>query len=187
LEAQAISHGTNNQTTVTNAAVSPMPLWAHIDGELVQETPQGWVVNGVVETAPGVGSLAKVLIIHPPRNEVNRFAQKLALVKNPPPTIDYSEQQAMINAMDNRAFIANAVGDPDLQDYYAAEGERRQHDLDAQKQQDQDAENRRIESLSALGDFPSEWQTYQVNLFALNTRRQLNGMTVYDAGLSFEK
>jgi len=186
LAAQEIANGTNT-AVVTNDTPSPMPAWAHISGDLVQQTPQGWVVSGIVETAPGVGSLSRVLVIHPPRNEPIRFAQKLAALKNPPPTPDYSQQEAMINAMDNRAFIANAIGDLDLQDYYATEADRRQRELENQKQQDQAAENRRVNSLNALGDFPAEWQTYQVDLFALNTGRQVNGLPVYDAGLSFEK
>ncbi len=188
LAIQEISNGTNNSTLATNsAAVSPMPVWAHISGELAEETSQGWVVSGVVETAPGVGSLTKILLIHPPRNEPARFAQKLAAMKNPPPPPDYSQKEAMINTTDNRAFVASAIGDPDLQDYYAGEASRQQRELEDQKRRDQDAENRRVNSLAALGDFPADWQTYQVDLFALNTGRQANGLPVYDAGLSFEK
>jgi hypothetical protein len=186
LAAQEIAHGTNTMVK-TNEAASPMPAWAHISGDLVDQTPQGWVVSGVVETAPNVGSLTKVLVIHPPRNEPGRFAQKLAALKNPPAQPDYSEQEAQINLTDNRAFVANAIGDPDLQDYYATEAARQQHELDNQKQQDRDAENRRLQSVSALGDFPADWEAYQVDLFALNTGRQQNGMPVYDAGLSFER
>jgi len=184
LAAQEISHGTNT-ISVTNGAASPMPAWAHISGDLVEQTPQGWVVSGVVETAPGVGGLTKVLVIHPPRNEPGRFTQKLAAVKNPPAQPDYSEQEAQINLTDNRAFVASAIGDPDLQDYYATEAARQQRELDDRKQQDLNAENRRIQSLSSLGDFPAEWVAYQVDLFALSTGRQQNGLPIYDAGLSF--
>lgn len=116
-----------------------------------------------------------------------RFAQHTALLNSPLPKPDYSAQQARIDTIYNRAFIANTFGDPDWEDYYASEAAREESDLNAQKQRDQDLEKQRADNLASLGDFPADWQTYQIDLFALNTGRAMQGLPVFDAGLSFVK
>jgi hypothetical protein len=178
---------TNNPGFATNTTPDPMPLWLHISGQILQEIPEGWIVNGNLETAPGRGYSTRILVVHPPRNELNRFMQRDALLKEPLPTPDYSEQEAKISAADNRAFIANTIGDDDLEDFYASEADRERRDLEDLKKRDQNLVKERADAVAALGNFPSGWQTYRVDLFALNTGRWLQGLPVFDAGLSFTK
>src|SRR5882724_6523018 len=67
----------------TNLLERPMAPWFHITGEIVKEDPQGWIVNARVEHSPGKGYPARILLIHPPRKELERFAVKRNLLNNP--------------------------------------------------------------------------------------------------------
>lgn len=177
----------NATEVVTNATPSPMPSWVHVLGEIAQEIPQGWIVDATLETAPGQGTTSRILLIHCPRNEVTRFSQHLFLVNNPLPTPSYTNEEARIKTIYNRAFLAESYGDADWEDYFISQADREQQNLESQKEHNQDLEKQRADTLVALGDFPPDWQTYQVDLFAFNTGRSQRGLPVYDAGLSFVK
>ncbi len=123
----------NGMGYATNEMERPMAPWFHVTGEIVKEDPQGWIVNAMVEFAPGKGNPMKILLIHPPRKELDRFAQKRILLNNPPPPPDYSSQEAQIKAQNDRAFVVNALGDPDLADAYLADAAQARRELDAQK------------------------------------------------------
>jgi hypothetical protein len=169
-----------------DVANRPMAPWFHVTGEILNmNEPQGWVVNAMVETAPGKGTPMKILLIHPPRKEPDRFAQKMSLLDNPPPQPDYTTLEGEIDMQNRRASIANAYGEWEVGDNYLAAAADATHRLEVQKQQDQLAMQQREQTLMALGDFPASWQVYRVDLFALNTGRQSKGMPVFDAGLSF--
>ena len=177
--------GTNGVGDTANLLDRPMAPWIHVTGEIVKEDPQGWIVNAMVEYAPGKENPMKILLIHPPRKERDRFAVKNNLLNNPPPPPDYSTQEAEIQTQKNRAFVANTLGDEDLEDAYIAAANQSERDLEARKNRDQSIAAERSRTLGDLGDFPSNWQTYRVDVFALNTGRQLLGFPVFDAGLSF--
>lgn len=177
----------NGMGYATNVMERPMAPWFHITGEIVKEDPQGWIVNAMVEFAPGKGNPVKILLIHPPRKEIERFAEKRNFLNNPPPPPDYSSREAQIKAQNDRAFVVNALGDPDLADAYLADATQARRELDAQKARDQSIEAEKSRALDGLGDFPPDWQTYRADVFALNTGRQLYGLPVFDAGLSFAK
>jgi hypothetical protein len=176
---------TNGIGSTANLTERPMAPWVHITGEIDKEDPQGWIVNATVEYAPGKGNGMKILLIHPPRKELARFAVKSNLVNNPPPPPDYSAQEEEIKAQKNRAFVANAIGDDDLEEAYMASAAQFERDLDARKKRDQSVVAERNRNLEDLGNFPSDWQMYHVDVFALNTGRQLYGLPIFDAGLSF--
>jgi len=180
-------NGTNRMEVATNRFDRPMAPWFHITGEIIKEDPQGWFVNAMIEYAPGKGNPLKILLIHPPRKELERFIAKSNLLINPLPQPDYSAQEDEIKLQKHRAFVAETVGDFDLEDSYLASAAQSQRELNARKQRDQSMEADRNRNLDSLGDFPRDWQTYRVDLFALNTGRQLYGLPVFDAGLSFSK
>lgn len=173
-------------TAFTNAP-RPMDPWLHVAGPIIRDDSQGWIVDATVESVPGKGNPMKILLIHPPRKEVERFTQKLTLVNNPLPAPDYSAQEAAIKTQDNRAFIAGTIGDDDLENAYEVAANQAYRELQDRKARDQTAAAERSDFLTSLGDFPQNWQTYQVDLFAFNTGRQLNGLPIFDAGLSFAK
>jgi hypothetical protein len=170
-----------------NTAERPMTPWLHVSGQIAEDNSQGWVVDATVETAPGEGKAMKIMVIHPPRKEMDRFDQRMKLLNNPPPQPDYSAQEAQIKAQTNRAFIANAVGADDLEDSYRASANRAKRELEVKKKRDQSVADERAGTMASLGDFPADWQTYRVDIFAFNTGRQLGGLPVFDAGLSFVK
>jgi len=188
LEAQAVASSNQNPASAnvfTTNTVRPMEPWLHITGQIVQDDTQGWIVVGTVESAPGKGRFIKALVVHPPRKEMARFARQTTLLNNPLPPPDYSAQEADIKVQDKRAFVANTIGDEDLENYYAMAAAEARRELEARKKRDQAIAAERTGFLESLGDFPRDWQTYQVDIFAFNTRRQLNGLPVFDAGLSF--
>jgi hypothetical protein len=190
LEAQQAVASSNQvpvETTIFTNAVRPMEPWLHVVGPILREDPQGWIVDAAVESGPGKGNPSKILLIHPPRKEKDRFAQKLTLVSNPPPPPDYSSQEAFVKTQDNRAFVAGAMGDDDLENSYEVAADQAYRELQERKARDQAAAAERNDFLASLGNFPANWQAYQVDLFAFNTGRQLNGLPIFDAGLSFEK
>jgi hypothetical protein len=170
-----------------NTSDRPMAPWLHIIGDIANDQPEGWIVDATVESAPGKGNSARILVIHPPRKEQDRFSQRQNVLNNPPPQPDYSEQEANIKVLQKRAFVAETIGDEDLQDYYDSLVQDARRDLDARKNRDQSIANERAGAIAALGDFPADWQTYRIDLFVFNTGRQLNGLPVFDAGLSFAK
>lgn len=170
----------------TNAMDRPMARWVRVTGEILdQNASQGWIVDGMVETAPGKETAMKLILIHPPRHELARFDQQRSLMGNRPPPRDYSAQEALIRTQNNRAALADALGAPDVGDTYAAAAEDARRELERQKERDQAVENERKQSLAALGDFPADWQEYRVDLFAFNTGRQIRGLPAFDAGMSF--
>ncbi|HWC61635.1 MAG TPA: hypothetical protein VHC44_18225 [Verrucomicrobiae bacterium] len=170
----------------TNSSNRPMAPWVHITGEILnKDEPQGWVVNAVVETAPGKGVPRKIILIHPPRKELERFGQKINLLNSPLPQPDYSALEAEIKTQNNRAFVADTIGDWDLEDTYLAAAADAKQRLAAQKERDQSLADQRVQALAALGDFPADWQMYRVDLFAFNSGRQIKGLPAFDAGLSF--
>jgi hypothetical protein len=173
--------------TAFTSTPRPMDPWLHVAGPIIRDDSQGWIVDATVESGPGKGDPMKILLIHPPRKEMDRFAQRLTLVNNPLPPPDYSAQEAAIKTQDNRAFIAGAIGDDDLENAYEMAANQASRELQDRKARDQTAAAERNDFLTALGDFPTNWQTYQVDLFAFNTGRQLNGLPIFDAGLSFAK
>ena len=190
LEAERpVTNSTPDSLSATAFSNAPRPMdpWLHVAGPIVREDSQGWIVDATVESVPGKGGPMKVLLIHPPRKEMDRFAQKLTLVNNPPIPPDYSAQEAAIKTQDNRAFVAGAIGDDDLENAYEMAAEQAYRELQARKAQDQESAAERTNFLTSLGDFPQNWQTYQVDLFAFNTGRRLNGLPIFDAGLSFAK
>ena len=191
LEAQqpATNSEPNTQLSPTGLVdtVRPMEPWLHVAGPIVREDSQGWIVDATLESSPGKGGPMKILLIHPPRKEMDRFAQKLTLANNPPPPPDYSEQEAVVKNQDNRAFVAGALGDGDLEYAYETAANQAYNDLQARKARDEATATDRTNFLNSLGDFPTDWQTYQVDLFAFNTGRKIGGLPVFDAGLSFAK
>jgi hypothetical protein len=190
LEAQQPATNSNQisiSASVLTNAPRPMEPWLHLVGPILREDPQGWVVDAEVGSIPGKGNPVKVLLVHPPRKEKDRFVQKITLVNNPPSPPDYSSQEAFVKTQDNRAFIAGAMGDDDLENSYETAANQAYRELQERKARDQSAAAERSNFLASLGDFPTDWQAYQVDLFAFNTGRQLNGLPIFDAGLSFEK
>lgn len=169
-----------------NSSDRPMAPWVHITGEILnKDEPQGWVVDVVVETSPGKGVPMKIMLIHPPRKELDRFAQRMNLLNNPLPPPDYSSLEAAIETENKRAFVADTLGDWDLEDTYLSAAADAKRELEAQKERDQSVANQRAQYMAALGDFPTDWQVYRADLFALNTGKQIKGLPVFDAGLSF--
>ena len=66
--------GETNDATIDR----PMAPWFHITGEILnKDEPQGWIVNAIVETAPGKGTPMRIILIHPPRKEPGRFAERM--------------------------------------------------------------------------------------------------------------
>jgi hypothetical protein len=171
---------------VDNSFDRPMAPWFHITGQILnQDEPQGWIVDATVERAPGKGVPMKILLIHPPRKELERFNQKRNLLNSPLPQPDYSSQEALIKIQQDRAFVAETLGDSDMEDTYLAAATDAKRELAARKKRDQSAVDQRDEALAALGDFPADWRVYRVDLFAFNTGRQIKGLPAFDAGLSF--
>jgi hypothetical protein len=169
-----------------NSFDRPMPPWFHITGEILnKDEPQGWVVEATVERAPRKGVPMRILLIHPPRKELERFAQRMNLLNNPLPKPDYASWEAEIKTQNDRAFVADTFGDWDLEDSYLAAATDAKRNLEAQKKRDQSMADQRTQALAALGDFPADWRVYRVDLFAFNTGRQIRGLPAYDAGLSF--
>ncbi len=164
----------------------PMAPWFHITGQIFnQDEPQGWIVEAMVERAPGKSVPVRILLIHPPRKELERFNQKMNLLNNPLPQPDYSSQEAAIKTQNDRAFVAETLGDWDMEDMYLAAEADAKRELEAQKKRDQAAADQRDQALAALGDFPADWRVYRVDVFAFNTGRQIKGLPAFDAGLSF--
>ncbi len=176
----------DGSSDAANSADRPMAPWVHITGEILnKDEPQGWVVDAVVETSPGKGVPVKIMLIHPPRKEVDRFAQRMNLLNNPPPPPDNSSLEAAIQTQNKRVFVAETLGEWDLEDTYLSAAADAKRELEAQKERDQSVANQRAQAIAALGDFPTDWQVYRVDLFALNTGKQIKGLPVFDAGLSF--
>jgi hypothetical protein len=171
---------------VSNNSDRPMAPWVHLTGEILnKDEPQGWIVEATVEKAPGKGVPRRIILIHPPRKESDRFVQKMSLLNNPLPQPDYSSQEALIKSQNDRAFVAETFGDLDLEDTYLVAAADAKRELAAQKQRDRSLADQRVQALAALGDFPADWRAYRVDLFAFNTGRQIKGLPAFDAGLSF--
>lgn len=174
--------GETNNATIGR----PMAPWFHITGEIVnKDEPQGWIVNAMVETAPGKGTPMRIILIHPPRKEPGRFAERMYFLNNPPPPPDYSSQEAEIQVWNNSAFVADSLGALDVGDMYAAAAEEARRKLEDQKSLDRSMAEKMEQGLIALGNFPPDWEAYRVDLFAYNTGRQIKGLPAFDAGLSF--
>lgn len=172
----------------TNSPPRPMQPWFHIgNGTLIRDSSEGWIVNGMVETAPGQGQFKTILLTHPPRNELRRFARRSALLERRPLPSEYSGDEENVTALEQRAYIANAMGDQDLENTYTSAAIQKDREIESQKRDDQASANDWGSQLLAQGTFPDDWKTYHVDVFALDTGTFISGMPVFDAGLSFSK
>jgi hypothetical protein len=182
------AQNTNGANSVsTNTIPRPMQPWLHLVGTVTKDDSEGWIVNVTVEKTPGSGIPMEAMLINPPRAERGRFLQRLALINDPLPMHDYSSREEDIATINYRAFVANTLGDQDLEDAYVAQAAEAKQQLEAQKQQDQMTVEERTQSIESLGYFPPDWLTYRVDVFAFNTGRQIGRFPIFDAGLSFAK
>lgn len=171
----------------TNMVTRPMPAWVHINGLIEKDASTGWIVSAIVENGPGKGKPMKLIIAHPPRKELGRYIQKMALMKTPLPAPDTSAQEDRIDTLHARAFVANTVGDQSAENAYMTAEGREYNDMAVRTKTYWRAVEERDQILQTLGTFPPDWKSYHADVFALSTSRQLGGLPIFDAGLSFEK
>jgi chromosome segregation ATPase len=172
----------------------PLSAWVHLKGTVVRTNSWGWVVQGEVETRRAAGEddsqaktqerSARVLLLDPPVNERVEFERLTSQLK----ALEAQRGQ-IANQQTEAKARADALG-KQQRALRRAHSRSREIALEGrQVRAEQDQAKARLKPLdqqiSALKARLSVYPTldhYQVDCFALDTRRKFEGMRLLDHG-----
>jgi len=172
----------------------PLRAWVHVTGSVIETTAWGWALNAHVEKAAAKGAPApsdheiKVMLKNPPMRELAEFENLRVQLKA------LNDQQARLSAQAAKA--ASQTRELSGQEYSGQRSRLARHALGresrASKQQATDAKEQLkpidqaiLEINTKLAAFPDH-DKYIADCIALDTGQKVNGLPVYEHGVSLK-
>jgi len=172
----------------------PLRAWVHVTGSVIETAAWGWTLNAHVEKAAAKGAPApsdheiKVMLKKPPMRELAEFENLRVQLKA------LNDQQARLSAQAAKA--ASQARELSGQEYTGQRSRLARHALGqesrASKQQATDAKeqlkpiDQAIQDINTkLAAFPDH-DKYIADCIALDTGQKVNGLPVYEHGVSLK-
>jgi len=182
---------TNKSGNFSFLSPRPMPAWKRIVGTKVGDSQYGWFADVEIFTNTSHGFKTRIVLQNPPiqdEQQLNALQQQITGYNQ---QIANSQEQYKADVKEEKRAEKQAKAGSRSWHLNEALNAKNDARLSAQKrddaQKDQATEAQTKGSLQVaeqqLAAIPTEHGRYQIDLFALETGKSLNGLPMYDLGV----
>ena len=183
--------------TNTQPVLPPRPLssWVRVKGSICSEGMMGWIVEADIEEQPGASAHSRILLVHPPKEEKQKFDRLKAESKQDQETQASANtaadaNQEIVDEASSKAAALDTISSASPLLTYLVQGDELGYSRAAGNASDRKkimvtkstaSSEAASEADHELEEMPPGEQ-YTVDFFALRMAQEYQGLSIYDLG-----